>query len=51
MKEEPVSHCSNIFRGDVNGNIDNIKNLQNRMGSQHDKEMRETKSMVHKVRR
>ena len=53
VKEDPVSHshCSNIFRGDVNGNIDNIKNLQNRMGSQHDKEMRETKSMVHKVRR
>ena len=39
------------FRGDVNGNIDNIKVIQNRMGNEHNKEMRETKSMVHKVRR
>ena len=46
-----MSNFSNIFRGDVSGNIDNIRNLQNRMGNEHDKEMRETKSMVHKVRR
>ena len=39
------------FRGDVSGNIDNIKVIQNRMGNEHNKEMRETKSMVHKVRR
>ena len=39
------------FRGDVSGNINNIKVIQNRMGNEHNKEMQETKSMVHKVRR
>jgi len=37
------------FRGSVNGNIDNLVNVQNKMSNQHSKEMRETKSMVMKV--
>ena len=37
------------FRGDVNGNIDNIVNIQNKMDNKHNQELRETKSMVKKV--
>ena len=37
------------FRGDLNGNVENLSNSQNQISSRHSKEIKETKTMVKMV--